>query len=194
MPKIQHYQLATLSSNMKNINKIILGLVCVCILGIAVYLVKSPTQDVAGSSPVGSSFSTAKFYGVTVNLATPGVYGTSTSILNTDSQDRYVSALKVGCQGVGQSKTPYTGAGNVNLQIIAGTTTTAAPATSTLAQSLAMNFTIATGLPTAFVSSSTLQTATSTNATVWAANTYMTFFFTATNTAVCTVGVDAFGS
>lgn len=149
---------------------------------------------IAGTSPAGSNFGTAKFAGVAINLASPGANATSTSITNTDSNDRYVTNFKVGCENVGTSKTAYTGTGLSSLQVSIGTTTASAPATFSSFAAVALNLNIATNTVNLIVSSSTLQTATSSMAMVWPTGTPMTFAFNATNTAVCTVGVDYIGS
>lgn len=176
---------------------IILGIVV--LLGIAGVIggyqyPKSQIVQVAGTSPSGSTFNVAKFAGIAVNLALPGANGTSTSILNTDSNDRYVTSFKVGCEGVGTSQTAYTGAGLSALLLKVGTTTTAAPATFTSFAAVALNFTVTTSTPVVLVSSSTLLTATSSLAAAWPTQTYMTFYWNATNTAACTEGVEYFGS
>lgn len=164
--------------------------VIIAVIG-AYYFPKVVTT--AGTSPSGSTFSSAKFAAVAINLANPGANGTSTSILNTDANDRYVSAFKVGCEAVGSSKTAYTGAGLAALLISVGTTTTAAPASFTSFAAVATNFTLGTSSTNLLVASSTLLTGTE-NAAIWPTNTYMTFYFNATNTAVCSVGVDYFAS
>lgn len=149
---------------------------------------------VAGTSNPGTTFGSAKFAGVAVNLASPGANGTSTSILNTDSNDRYVTSFKIGCEKLGTSLTAYTGAPLANLLVAVGTTTTAAPASFVSFAAITNAMTVPTTTINLLVSSSTLQLATSSLAGVWPTNTYMTFFFNATNTAVCTAGVDYFGS
>lgn len=153
-----------------------------------------PGQSLGAASPVGSNFSNAKFAGVTISLVTPGANGTSTSILNTDVYDRYVTATKIGCQVVGTSQTAYTGAGLSSLQFSVGTTSTSAPGTHISWANVMKNFAVSTSTVDLLVSSSTLATATSTLASVWPTGSYMTFSTNATNTAQCTVGVDYFGS
>lgn len=146
-----------------------------------------------GSSTVGSTFNTAKFAGVAISLASPGTNATSTSILNTDTNDRYVSAYKIGCENVGTSQTAYTGTGLAALLFSVGTTTTANPVSFSSFAAVATNQTVATGTSNFLMASSTLATGTK-NAAIWPTGTYMTFYFNATNTAACTVGVDYFGS
>lgn len=145
-------------------------------------------------SATGTTFNTAKFAGVVISLANPGANGTSTSILNTDSFDRYVTSWKVACNGVGTSQTAYTGAGLSSLKVSVGTTTSAAPATFLSFAAIASAQNLSTSTTVLEVSSSTLQSATSSLAARWPSNTYLTFSFNATNTAACTVGADYVGS
>ncbi len=175
------------------ITKIVVGIVAVlAIAGAYVFPQYIPTQ-LAGISPAGSTFLNAKFAGVAINLANTGANGTSTSILNTDANDRFVVASKIGCSGVGTSQTAYTGAGLANLLVSVGTTTAAAPAGFTSFAAVATNVALSTSTVNLLFASSTLVTGTE-NATLWPTNTYMTFYFNATNTARCTVGVEYLGS
>lgn len=151
-------------------------------------------QILASASPTGSTFGDAKFAGVVVSLATPGANGTSTSILNTDTSDRYVTSTKVGCENIGTSRTAYTGTGLASLQVSIGTTTSANPASFLSFAAITTGTIIGTSSVNNLFSSSTLQTATTSLSVIWPANTNMTFYFNATNTAVCTVGVDYIGS
>ncbi len=179
---------------MKNSTKVLITLVCVAILGVAVYLFKGPTDNAVATSPAGSTFSTGKSYGVAINLASAGTNGTSTSITNNDASDRYVTGFRVACENVGTSKTAYTGTGLASLQLSIGTTTSAAPATFSSVFPVALNYVISTSTVNVVVASSTTQTATSSNAMVWPMGISMTFATNATNTAVCTVAVDTLAS
>jgi len=154
------------------------------------YLV-TPVQQVAGS-PVGTTFNTSKFAGVNVNLANPGANGTSTTILNSDASDRYITSIETGCEGVGTSKTAYTGVGLSALTLSVATTSTANIATNGNAN------VVGGGTITMGTSTSQFAISTSTNAGangnpapyfIWGAGTYLDFTFNATNTAACTVGV-----
>lgn len=151
-----------------------------------------------GQSSSGTTFNTAKFAGVSVNLASPGANGTSTSILNGDANDRYVTAVKVGCSGVGTSNTAYTGTGLANLLLTVATSSTAAPATLIGFADVVQNMTIPTTTTRALVASSTsgsnAPAASSSLQAVWPAGAYMTFSTNATNTATCIFGVDYFSS
>lgn len=189
----------------KNIIVAILGVVaCIAIWGAYLYPndkyvsedSTSANDGVAAGSTAGTSFSTSKFAGIAVNLAAPGTTGTTSSILNTDAFDRYVTAVKAGCQGVGTSKTAYTGTGLSTLQLTVGTSSTANPVNNTYFSSVGVNMVIPTSTANyAFASStSAYNLSTSTNSLVWSSGSYMTFQTNATNTAVCTFGVDYFQS
>jgi hypothetical protein len=173
-------------------NKITITLVLVVLAAAIAGGYFYPKLGLGTSSVAGSSFSTPKFYGVAVNLANPGANGTSTSLTNTDGNDRYVTGYRIACQGVGTSKTAYTGAGLAALTAKIGTTTTSAPAT--FATDVGVNpggWTVSTSTVNSGVASSTSQVG---NGALWRTGEIMTFAFNATNTAVCTVGVDAVGA
>lgn len=155
------------------------------------YLFSSPSQ-IAGTSPTGSTFGTAKYAGITANLAAPGANATSSSILNTDSNDRYPTAVRIGCQGIGTSKVAYSGGALANLLLSVGTSSTAAP--TQVPGTLVTGSTITIGTTTGQDVVNTVVTASVLGAAVWPAGSYMTFFTNATNTAQCTFGVDYIGS
>ena len=170
-------------------NKYLIGLLIVVLAGITYLGVSYPKANL-GASPAGSTFGDAKQAMIAINLAAPGANATSSSVYNGDANDRYVTSLDYGCEGVGTSKTAYTGAGLAALTMTVGTTTTPAPAVIPSALVLASATTIATSSATLVVASSTSGGAAS---ALWPTGTYMTFWFNATNTAVCTVGVKYFG-
>lgn len=153
-----------------------------------------PIPVLFGSSTAGNTFNAAKFAGIVANLAAPGSNATSSSVLNSDSTDRYVTGVRYGCSGIGSSRTAYTGAGLASLQLTVGTTSTAAPAAvPSQAFLVASALVIATSSVNNTAGSSTPTVALG-NAGLWTAGSYMTFWLNATNTAVCTFGVDYFGS
>lgn len=177
--------------------KAFIAIVCAVVIGVAIYgAYQFPqAQILAGaSSPVGSTFNTEKQASVAINLATSGANSTSTSITNTDSFDRYVSSFKLGCQSLGTSYSYGTQTGLASLQLSVGTTSASSPAQFSSRSAVALNFAIATNSPDVLIASSTLATATSSLASVWRSGDIMTFYFNATNTAACTVGVNYFGS
>lgn len=176
-------------------NKFTLSIVAV--LGLLVGLVAGHSlwpQNIATASPAGSTFSNAKFAGITINLANQSANGTTSSIVNTDANDRYVTSFKIGCENVGTSGGNNAGAGYAALQFNIGTTSASAPVAFSSFAAIALNVKVSTSTTNVLVSSSTLLTATSSLATVWPSGTPMTFYSNATNTAVCTVGVEYFGS
>lgn len=156
-------------------------------------------------SPAGSTFTSAKV--AQINLS-PTNGATSTSVLNSDSSDRFVTDNFIGCTGATTTYAAVTGSALTNLGWIikAATTSTSAPAVVSNTN-LVMNDAIATGTVAAGVASdyggivlvASTSIATSSpfvnNAAAasqifrWAAGSYLTFFSNATNTAACTVGV-----
>jgi hypothetical protein len=182
-------------------NKIIFGGIAVAIvIGIAgIFLPK--VSNLAGASPTGSTFGAAKFAGIVVN----NVNSTSSSILNTDGNARYIESLKVACTGVGSSKAGFTGAATIaNWNLTVGTTSTANPVTQVIpAIAVVLNGVLATSTPNLLLSSTTAPiaaggaangTASSSSAALWQSGEYLTFVTNATNTAVCTFGVGYIGS
>ena len=153
---------------------------------------KAPVQ-LAGS-PAGSTFNTAKFAGVVMSLATAGANGTSSSILNTDAGNRYVTGVRVGCAGLGNPLTAYTGAGLVSWQLTVGTSSTANPATLSPTNPLLSAAVVPTTTPNMSFSSSTALATPLGNAALWRSGEYESFSWNATTTGNCTVGVDYIGS
>ena len=152
-------------------------------------------HGIFGVSSQGSTGSTARQFNVFgVNLASAGANATSSSVLNNTGNDLYVTAVKAGCENVGTSKTAYTGAGLSALTFSVGTTSTAAPAVVPTNLIGGSAFTVATASPYFLLASSTNGAAGSNGIGIWPANSYMTFFTNATNTAVCSFSVDAFSS
>lgn len=136
-------------------------------------------------SPVGTTLNTQKQASIIFALT-----ATSTSILNPFGQTVYVLGPQIACNNVGSSRTLVTGTGIASLTLLIGTSSVSdvnQAATSSAAE--VGNLTIATSTPNFLLASSTMQTATSSYATVWGATEYMTFQANATNTAICTAGV-----
>lgn len=183
--------------------KYFLGVIAVgTVLGVVAFFGYSPfikMVQYAGSS-AGASFNTARFAGVVANLSTAGANATSSSVYNGDSSDRYITAIRLGCNGVGTSKTAYTGTGLSALTVSVATSSTAAPATNGNTN-LVGGLAVTIGTSTAnFVEASSTSASTVPNvgsnsvANIWAAGSYLTFTTNATNTAACTFGVDYIGS
>ncbi len=170
----------------------LVGAIVVLLVGIGAFLFGSNQDNgVVGQiySPVGTTNSTAKFYSIDAAPATAAA--TSTSLFNTDSTDRGIQDLTVMCTSVGTSQTFLTGAGLLSngFNVKAATTSV----TSTGLQGNTANIflaTIATTTPYQYVASSTTPFPTDVTR-IWPTGTYLTFAFSATNTAACTVGVHA---
>lgn len=152
-------------------------------------------QQIAGTSPAGTTGQTAKFFSIAANLASPGANGTSSSILNTSANDFYILAIKAGCSGIGSSNTAYSGGGLAALKLTVATTSTSAPATNGVNVVGGGTITIATSTVNYVVASSTAQMpGLSSTTAMWASGSYMTFSTNATNTAACVFGVEAMSS
>lgn len=180
---------------MKNVIAIIAALIVVGgVIGSYFYPQNEVKTVMLAGSPAGSTFNNAKFAGVVVSLQSTTTNGTSTSLLNSDASDRYVVAVRAACEGLGTSKSVGAGAGIAALSYSVATTSTANPSTPTYNFALASSTVMGTSTVNNLVSSSTILSASTTNAMVWAAGTNLTFWWNATNTAVCTEGVDYIGS
>lgn len=194
-------------------NKTIIGIVFIgAVLGTLAFFNLTPfknyVQAVLGNSAAGTTFNTAKIAAVAVNLASPGSTGTSTSIINGDANDRYVTGIRAVCNGLGTSYTGVSGAGLASLTLTIATSSTASPASLSNANKVGSSaITISTSTVQFGISSSTLSTMATTSTTgtigltgvsvpsiIWASGSYMTFLTNATNTALCTYGVDYLGS
>lgn len=181
---------------MTTTTKAVIALV-VALIGVAIYgAYQYPKAmiSVGAPSPAGSTFGDAKFAGVSINLANVGANGTSTSILNTDAVDRYVTSVHVGCQVFGSSFVANSGAGLANLQLTVGTSSTAAPVRVTGFSQLVSAANISTTSYNGYFATSTMgvaqgMTASSSLSAIWHSGEFMTFFWNATNTALCSEGV-----
>lgn len=182
---------------MKNtlITAVIVAIVC---LGAGYFIGKSlnSSQVSVAASPTGTTFATPKLAIAVISLATPGANGTSTSILNSSANDYYVNNVRAACEGIGTSKTAYTGTGLAALTFAIATSSTSAPATNSNTNYVGgIAFTVSTSTTTFELSSSTAAApGTSITNVIWASGSYMTITANATNTAACTVGVEYFSS
>lgn len=164
--------------------KIIISLVLAVAVGAAIVGAYFYPQEVKNfGSPVGSTFNTAKI--AAVNMSPLTLAATSSSVLNTDSSNRYVESLNADCTGVGTSG-GATGAGVATWTITAATTTVANEGSQGNTNTFVGS--VATTTPYSLLSSVIATTGTGINY-VWAPGSYMTFLFNATNTAACVVGV-----
>ncbi len=180
-------------------NKFTLSIVAV--LGLIVGLVAGHSlwpQNIATASPQGSTFSNAKLYAIATSLyasTSPSApIGTTTALLNTDANDRFITSVHVACEGVGTSQTAYTGGGLSALSVKVATSATATITNTAWGWANIASSTLATSTPSLLMSSSTLVTATSSYPAVWPSGSYVVFNFNATNTAACTAGVSVMGS
>lgn len=179
---------------MTSTTKAFLALVGAAIIGLAIYgAYQFPVAPEATvSSTAGSTFSFAKYAGVRADLSAPGSTGTSTSVYNSDSSERYITGIRSGCSLVGTSRTAYTGAGLAALLFSAATSSTASPAVQTNTNKVGGgDVTVGTSTPNYAVATSSA-TGSGSNAVynIWPAGSYLTFTTNATNTAQCTFGVD----
>ncbi len=160
----------------------------VALLGVSIagaYFFPLSSGFTAGTSPTGSTFSTAKVAEIVWGSILSGS-ATSTSILNTDANDRIITDSFAFCSGTGTSQTAYTGTGLAALLFRAATTSTSAPAIVSNTN-YAANMTIGTSTPNSYNATSTEGVLAGTSR-VWPAGSYLTFFSNATNTAACIVG------
>ena len=174
-------------------NKITISVVSVLVAAAIVggyFFPLSQTVTRIVGSPVGSTFGDAKLAAINIS---PSTGATSTSILNTDGSDRYITTFEGACSNVGTSLTPLTGAGLASLTLTAATTSTATPAVNPNSNS-AFVATVATSSTIYIQASSTQQLSGTPVNDVWKAGSYLSFYFNATNTAACTVGVRYLGS
>lgn len=175
-----------------NYTKLIVSvLVILAIAGGYIY----PKYSASFGSSTGATFGDAKVAAIVMTPASASA--TSSSILNTDASDRFITDAFVVCSAVGNVFTAVTGAGLTSAGWLwkAATSSTASPANiqGFTSADLAMSVSVAT------TTAADAYTATSTFTQVynqrWKTNTYMTFQPNATSsTAVCTVGVHYLGT
>lgn len=136
-----------------------------------------------GTSSTGTTFSTAKI--AEVVMAPQSVTATSSSILNTDSSDRYVTDAGVYCTGLTTMFGMNGAGGLVTFDYYAGTTSSAAPTAAVTSNPLlAMRVSVATATPNGFTATSTF---TNPYARVWNSGSYLTFQTNGTSSAaICT--------
>lgn len=147
------------------------------------------SQIATVQAPVGSTFNTAKIASIVFNPQTGTA--TSTSILNTDADDRIIQSSFFYCDTIGTSRTAYTGTGLAVFTFTAATTSTSAPGTITNTN-LVMSNTMATATTPLYNASSTIGTADF--GRIWATGSYLSFASNATNTASCVIGVNYLAS
>ncbi len=159
----------------------------IVLVGIFVgYEIGSKSNDVTGFSAVGATTSTAKFYSAVMSLASGSA--TSTSILNSTGYDWGIQSSTVFCNGVGTSKTAYSGTGLANLVVLGATTSSAITNSLTSVNSnYGTNINVSTSTVISRNSTST-EGVIAGYSDVVPNGTYYTFQPNATNTGSCTVG------
>ncbi len=170
---------------------VLVGLIVGTIIGYSLHA-DAPAIQV-GTSAAGSTFDTAKQASITVDMS---AVATSSSILNSSTNDRFVTGVKIGCESVGTSQSYVTGSAIAKLTLTVATTSTASPVTTRSNTNVVGVVDLATSTPNFVTASSTTALAASASAVnnIWLAGSYMTFYTNATNTAQCTFGVDYFSS
>jgi len=174
-----------------NYLKYILGVV---VLGAILWAgITYPKVSQSLGSNGGTNTSAKQVEAVSWDLST----GTSTSILVPANMT--ASQFQLSCTGVGTSQTAYTGAGLASVTLKAATTstshTTDTPTSNTSVSNtnLIVSTTLATSSAITTIASTTQSVGgTAGVAQLLLAGSYVTFFTNATNTAVCTIGVQAF--
>lgn len=177
----------------------ILVFVVAVIIGLIVGYSFAPVQvENVSTSPAGTQSSTANFYSITVDMSQ---VATTSSILNTSSNDKFVTGIRAGCESIGTSKTYTTGSGLAILTLTVATSSTASPVTTRTNTQIVGGsaITISTSTANFVISSSTAigpveAYGSSAVNNIWASGSYMTFYTNATNTAHCTFGVDTINS
>lgn len=149
----------------------------IAIIGGYYYPNTQQTQQTAGSA-AGTTFGTAKV--AAINFAPATSAASSTSILNSDVGNRYITDTFMDCLG----------ANGQGFQTIQGATTSV----SSLGLQGSTNYFASTSATTTaaannmYVSTST-EGALGAETRVWGAGTYITFVVSGTNTGACTIGV-----
>lgn len=169
-------------------NKIIIGIVIAVLVGTVLGYTLSHKVSLGTISPAGTTNTSGKYYSQTFSLATASA--TTTSILNASGFDLAVRAVDVMCQGMGSSKTAYTGAGLANLIIKIATSSTNA-ITKDVADvntNYLANITIGTTTLDSYQASSTEGIIPSTTRII-PNGAYAIISSNATNTAACSVGL-----
>ncbi len=162
---------------MTTLQKVAVGLVVAPAIVGGYFFPGAVQNQIAGTSPAGSTFSSAKI--AAINYTTSTSAASSTSLLNTDANDRYITDEFIACYGVKGQGITITAAttsvsslglqGNPNLVTnIFGTTTTSS---------------------TFFYVASSTESAPTYTGRLWAAGSYLTFVASSTNAGICTVGV-----
>ena len=170
---------------MTTLQKSVLALVGVVLLvgayGGYKYLLTPAAMPLSGAVTTGQSAGGSLLAETGLNLTN----STTTSILNTDSQDRFIVSNDVYCSALASSQAPFVGGGIANLTITAATTSTGVGSSTNT--NFIVNENISTTTAESFIASSTNGAIFS--ARRWGAGSYLQWSTNATNTAQCTVDV-----
>lgn len=175
---------------MTNTQKSIAILGLIVLLGVLYGAYQFPVAQQYTTTGVSTGTTTntsAKRYTVTI----APLSATTTSLYNSDGTDRGIIDVVALCTGVGTSQNFTDGAGLLSnaWNVKAATTSTANNGLQGNTSNI-FKINLATTTPTQYGATSTTPFPTDVTR-IWPAGTYLTFWFSATNTAACTVGADA---
>lgn len=165
----------------------ILGLVVGAIVGHSFY----PSSVAGATLPVGTTNSTPREALIVYSPTAPGA--TTTSMFNSDANDRVIISAKYECTGIGTSFTAVTGAPLTSAGVFFFMATTSTPNPGTLNNvNYIWNNSLTTTTPSLDYQASTSPGTIPSNITnrIWPAGSYLTVASNATNTATCNIGVD----
>lgn len=154
-------------------------------------------QEVFGSTAGSLDSKQAQLYITGWNLA----IGTTTSVQNTTGSDVYATQLQYVCTGVGTSLLAYTGTGIASVTLKGATTSASLAGQTPISNTGVANTNLV--FSTTLATSSTVTLVASTTPVIAGNialnddipnNAWITFFVSATNTAICNIGVQTIGS
>ncbi len=167
--------------------KITLNIVVIFLAALMALLIAVYGAERAFASPSGATFSPQGAQYIVWAPATAAA--TTTSLTNNTGSDLVVKELTYTCNGIGTSQTPLTGAGLATWTFQAATTSTANPVNLGSNTNYVLSTVIATSSTELFTSSTTPGVTGTVGFRRWAAGSSLTFSANATNTAICTIGV-----
>lgn len=173
---------------MNNKYKIILVLIVIVSIGIVLYNFRYHENLPGAISPAGTTGSSGKYLSQTISLATAS--GTTTSLYNGSGFDFAMRAVDITCQGLGSSKTAYSGAGLATLNFKAATSST--NLVTGIVSDINTNYLANTNISTSTVDSynaTTTEGVIAGTSRIWPNGTYLIVSANATNTAACAIGV-----
>lgn len=145
-------------------------------------------------SPVGTTFGTAKI--ADVNWTPTTASATSTSVKNSDANDRFVKSVHYFCTGMGTNFFSQTAAGVSALVFQAATSSSASIVSNLPTSNYILSTNVSTSSDVSVLTSTSTPGKTATQEYLrWPAGSYIVFTANATSsTASCTIGVDYAGS